>query len=291
LSARLFVFVEFTIHQGLATEILRTLPAQSVNCCITSPPYYGLRDYGVKGQIGLEETPGEYVAHLVEVFREVKRVLRDDGTLWVNIGDTHRNKYLLMVPARLAIALQDDGWYLRNDVIWAKPNPMPESMPDRMTKSHEHVFFMAKAKRYYYHAAAIAEPAVSYAPDLGRDETPGKPGKRHPKKVDVRGDSDRRHYDSATKVMRNKRDVWTITPRPFKGAHFATFPPELPRTCMLAGCPEGGTVLDPFSGAATTGIVAHQENRNFIGIELNPAYVELSHKRFRENFRLDFMLA
>lgn len=286
------------IHTGDALKVLRTLSADSVNCCITSPPYWGLRDYGVVGQLGLEKTPDEYVSKVNDIFREVRRVLRADGTLWLNIGDSYaggkmkdstkpdlmwsnRNrvqerlvppgmkaKDLIGVPWRVAFALRSDGWYLRQDIIWSKPNPMPEGVTDRCTRAHEYIFLLSKRERYYYDCERIAEDAVRAG------EAPG--GNR---KVDAsRNDADR---DMSVVVgeTRNKRSVWTVSTKPYNEAHFATFPPKLIEPCILAGCPEGGTVLDPFSGAGTTGLVASRLGRNYIGIELNPAYVDMSKRR------------
>jgi len=294
------------VIQGDALAVLRTLLDQSVNTCVTSPPYYGLRDYGVDGQIGLESTPAEYVTKMVNVFREVRRVLRDDGTCWVNLGDSYntgttaqskpapktnvgywqkadaigrprlnwlglKTKDLCGIPWRIAFALQADGWYLRQDIIWHKPNPMPESVRDRCTKAHEYIFLLAKSERYYFDSEAMKEPLATKA------HAPGN------KKLD----DSRNDHDQMAKVWgadgkRNKRSVWTVNPRPYKGAHFATFPPDLIRPCVLAGCPNGGTVLDPFNGSGTTGIVARDAGRNYIGIELNPAYIELTHQRWAE---------
>ena len=262
---------------GDSLEVLSTLPDCSVNCCVTSPPYWGLRDYGVEGQLGLESTPEEYVAKMTAVFREVRRVLRDDGTLWLNLGDSYaaqrggtyqpaetlaggksgkakngdkvnrdrfdgynpsryasriglKHKDLVGIPWRVAFALQADGWYLRQDIIWHKPNPMPESVTDRCTKAHEYVFLMSKSARYYYDAEAVKEPI----------ENPGKP-----RKFSKAGNKDRndtlREYDPATVSGRNKRSVWTVATRPFKEAHFAVFPPDLIKPMVLAGCPETTT--------------------------------------------------
>lgn len=273
--------------QGDCLEVLQGLPDVSINCCVTSPPYYGLRDYGVNGQIGLEETPDEYIEKLVNVFREVKRVLRDDGTLWLNIGDSYagsnkgvmadgsvvggskqktnkgtiqgsipktrkiegaKPKDLIGIPWMLAFALRSDGWYLRQDIIWHKPNPMPESVKDRCTKAHEYIFLLSKSDRYYFDSGAIQEPAVSV------------------------------HEGS-----RNRRSVWTVATKTYKGAHFATFPEELIKPCILAGCPENGTVLDPFGGAGTTALVSDNLGRNSVIIELNTEYIELAKDRLCAN--------
>jgi DNA modification methylase len=314
-----------TILHGDCREVLKTLPEGSVNMCVTSPPYFGLRNYKTavwsggdptcehiekvaahggeradrdqagntfyyKGtcqkcgatsedhQIGLEETPEEYIAQLVEVFREVKRVLRDDGTLWVNIGDSYhnhrsgesyvkqsfannrqdlptsspsrnkklvgfKNKDLIGIPWMLAFALRADGWYLRQDIIWHKPNPMPESVKDRCTKAHEYIFLLSKSKNYYFDHEAIREPTVA--------------------------DND----------MRQKRSVWTVNTKPYREAHFATFPTELITPCIQAGCPKDGMVLDPFGGSGTTGYVADKLGRNATLIELNPQYIEIAENR------------
>jgi len=304
----------YKILQGDTIEVMKTLDAGSVDMCVTSPPYYGLRDYGVGGQIGLEQTPEEYVAKLVEVFREVKRVLRDDGTLWLNLGDSYaggagrwggnknlsgfqsaskgsltqiqhtkkwehstiKPKDLIGIPWRVAFALQADGWYLRSDIIWHKPNPMPESVKDRPTKSHEYIFLLSKNKKYYYDHEAIKETAA-YGKDLGllrsKKSINGKPPESI---IGNRKDVDSR---TAGTGFRNKRTVWTVNTKPFKGAHFAVFPPKLITPCILAGSREGGVVLDPFCGSGTTGVVSAKFGRDFIGIELNPEYVKMAEKR------------
>jgi DNA modification methylase len=298
------------VHIGDCLESLRAMPERSVNCCVTSPPYWGLRDYGVSGQLGLEPTPEAYVAKMVEVFREVRRVLRDDGTLWLNLGDSYntsgtrqgnglggmhgdgegtshragyrgafvglKQKDLVGIPWRVAFALQADGWWLRQDIIWAKPNPMPESVTDRCTKSHEYVFLMAKSERYFYDADAVKEPFA--------DERMGNPGKyqwtygdgAHGNRQAI-GQSD--WNANGEKTGRNRRSVWQISTRPYKGAHFATFPPALIEPCIKAGCPVGGVVLDPFGGSGTTGRVANDLSRNAVLCELNPKYVDLIRER------------
>lgn len=352
---------------------MRGLAAGSINTCVTSPPYFGLRDYNVEGQIGLEATPDAYVARLVEVFREVRRVLRDDGTLWLNLGDSYARapakggsgpggkneqrwgcgsaqqsrvknpaskqatnrhadldslprsategssdgavgradrpgsragwqaKQLLGIPWRVAFALQTDGWYLRQDIIWHKPNPMPESVRDRCTKAHEYIFLLAKSERYYFDSEAIAQPvAASTVARLaqqtldqqrGSDRVPGKtngPMKAKPPRFggSKYGDNDAEQYRTKSgneyadrNGKRNRRSVWTVTTKPFKGAHFATFPPDLIEPCVLAGCPVGGTVLDPFGGAGTTGLVAQRHDRNAILFELNPEYAAMARAR------------
>ena len=237
-----------TLLLGDAATVLRELPERSAQCVVTSPPYWGLRDYGIGEQLGLEATPDEYVAKMVTVFREVRRVLRDAGTLWLNLGDSYGDaKQLQGIPWRVAFALQADGWYLRRDRIWHKPNPMPDSVTDRCTKAHEYIFLLSKSPRYYYNAEAIAEPA----------QCAGDP--------------------------RNKRSVWTVTTKPFSGAHFATFPPDLIEPCIKAGCPKDGTVLDPFGGAGTTGMVAARLGRNAVLLELNAGYAEMAHARLYDD--------
>lgn len=270
-----------------ALEALRTLPDSCCRTCITSPPYYRLRDYGADGQIGLEDTPDQYIENLVKIFREVRRVLKDDGTLWVNIGDSYTQKNLNGIPWLLAFALKADGWILRQDIIWNEPNAMPEQTTDRCAKSHEYIFFLSKQRRYCFDAAAIKEPAVGYGPD--------GTGRRRGNSTSFRGGGaythDRVKNNSATvereshgltpneSGKRNRRSVWTIATRPYKGAHFATFPEELVRPCILAGSRPGDTVLDPFAGSGITGAVAAQEGRNFIGIEINPDYCEIIRQR------------
>ena len=294
------------IYNDDCLEILRNMSDESVDCCITSPPYWGLRDYGIKEQYGLEKTPEEYVAKMVEVFREVKRVLKKEGTCWLNLGDSYNGggrggigcdnaslkqstnrgtltmpevikdprlkpKDLVGIPWRVAFALQQDGWYLRQDIIWAKPNPMPESVTDRCTKSHEYIFLLAKSSKYYFDNEAIKEPTKGNEHDkrarIGR--------KRFPTAL-INGIRSTGYYP-----MANKRSVWTITTKPFKEAHFATFPEDLIVPMVLAGCPKGGLVLDPFIGSGTTLVVAAKLDRGGIGIELNPKYVEMAEKRIK----------
>lgn len=344
----------FESHQilvGDCLELLRQMPDQSVHCCITSPPYYGLRDYGVDGQLGLEQTPAEFVSALVAVFREVRRVLRDDGTLWLNLGDSYagtgksgggvqgerwdacgadtdgpkggkwmpppaglKQKDLIGIPWRVALALQADGWFLRQDIIWSKPNPMPESVRDRCTKAHEYLFLLSKSPRYYYDHEAIKEPAAPssiarWQQDIesqaGSERAQGKTngamkavGGPRAKRDSFQRDGSKREqaipgqskgthrpdreegtWDTAT---RNKRSVWTVATRGFPGAHFATFPPDLIRPCILAGCPPGGLVLDPFGGAGTTSLVAMQEGRRSIMLELNSDYADIATARLKK---------
>ncbi|MDI6524797.1 site-specific DNA-methyltransferase [Pseudomonas otitidis] len=329
---------------GDCLQQLASLPSDSVNCCITSPPYWGLRDYGVEGQIGLEETPAEFLARLVAVFREVRRVLRPDGTCWVNMGDSYagsrspgsgqsvqsrrrdnepiprsdiavpgfKPKDMIGMPWRLAFAMQDDGWYLRQDIIWHKPNPMPESARDRCTKAHEYIFLLSKSRRYYFDQEAILEPcspntharlSQDVLNQLGSErahagEKPNGPMKAVGRKstgVGFGHGTDRAarnrarvknnaSMDSALQVMpekRNKRSVWNVPTNGFKGAHFATFPPDLIRPCVLAGAPRGGLVLDPFGGAGTTALVAMEEGRRSIICELNPEYAQIARNRLR----------
>lgn len=347
------------ILRGDVLAMLATIPDESVHCCVTSPPYYGLRDYGVAGQLGLEPTLAEYIEKMVAVFREVRRVLRSDGTLWLNIGDSYarapekggsgtpngRNdsaagygfaqsakigssdgfvargdrpgtrasdakpKDLLMVPERLALALQSDGWWVRSRIIWHKRSTMPESVTDRPTKAHEHIWLLTKSERYFYDSEAASEPVSDstvarvtqegIGEQAGSERVPGKtngPMKAvvsrrntfaritkasegdHGQKPQHREDREPVPYEGST---RNWRDVWSLGPEPFKDAHFATFPTEIPRRAIVAGCPVGGTVLDPFLGSGTTALVADRLQRNAIGIELNPGYAEMAEKRIR----------
>ncbi len=295
---------------------LRQIEDESIHCVVTSPPYWGLRDYGINGQIGLEPTPDEHVCKLAEVFREVWRVLRTDGTVWLNLGDSYarmqegnvaqtvmkgrvksaglKPKDLVGIPWRVAFALQAEGWYLRQDIIWSKPNPMPESVRDRCTKAHEYIFMLSKSKRYYYDIDAIKEPALYGVPN-SPNSIKSPMGQGFTRRADKQRGHSRRHagfnerWDQMTKEeqcsgMRNKRSVWEISTKPFKEAHFATFPPDLIRPCILAGCPEGGTVLDPFGGAGTTALVSEGLGRNSILIELNEKYVEIAKRRLRRKF-------
>jgi DNA modification methylase len=261
---------------GDCRERLSEIESGSIHCCVTSPPYFQLRDYGHEAQIGLEPTPDEFVARIVEVFREVRRVLRDDGTLWLNIGDTNGSKkQLLGIPWRLAFALQADGWTLRQEIIWAKPNPMPESVKDRCTNAHEQIFLLAKSPIYYFDGAAIEEDAI-YNTQSGRTGRPkgAFSGQRA-------GNTDKKIQQPfrAIRDKRKKRSVWTVPTQSFAEAHFATYPPELIEPCILAGCPEGGVVLDPFGGAGTTGLVADRLGRHAILIELNEEYAEIARRR------------
>lgn len=303
---------------GDCREVLKTLPSESVDCIVTSPPYYGLRDYGVAGQIGLEETPDAYVKELVSIFRDCRRVLKDAGTLWLNLGDCYvsappgnktvndidgnyrrkmerqlghgedrdaiyakhkipglKQKDLMGMPWAVAFALRADGWWLRQDIIWSKPNPMPESVTDRCTKAHEYLFLLSKSARYFFDAEAVKEAGV-LGPHI-RDRASNF------KKVGSQDDDFGSHDKGAPLIVcdgtRNKRSVWEVATAPFSEAHFATFPPDLIEPCIKAGSPEGGTVLDPFGGAGTTGLVADRFQRNAILIELNPAYATMAQNR------------
>ena len=265
-----------TIYKGDCRKVLANLPDQSVDCCVTSPPYFGLRDYGRKAQIGLEPTPEEFVEVLVEVFREVRRVLSDDGTVWLNLGDSYKDKQLIGVPWRVALALQNDDWHLRQDIIWSKPNVMPEPVRDRCTKAHEYIFLLSKSPRYYFDSDAIKEP-VSDA-SLKRAES-GWKSNRPSTKSNGGINVEKMGKRFVNPDGRNKRSVWTVPPKSFSDAHFAVYPPELVEPCILAGCPEGGTVLDPFGGSGTTGMVADRLNRNSIMVELNDDYVQIAQNR------------
>lgn len=313
-----------TLHDGDVRDVLPTLAAGSVRCCVTSPPYWGLRDYGVEGQLGLERTPEEYVERLVAVFREVRRVLTDDGTLWLNLGDSYaanrayqvtdskhvavgntmassvpvglKPKDLVGIPWRVAFALQADGWYLRSDIIWSKSNPMPESVTDRPTKAHEYVFLLSKAERYYYHADAIAEPATfpdgpnspeSIKSPYGQGFTRTAKSGNVTRKVGEERGRPGSHLGGSVPwegSTRNSRSVWTIATQPYPEAHFATFPEELARRCIVAGSAPGDTVLDPFSGSGTVAAVAVGNGRHAIGVELNPAYQDMARRRIGPMF-------
>lgn len=264
------------IYHGDAAETLRVFPAGIAHTCVTSPPYFGLRDYGNDGQIGLEETTDEYIDRLVAVFARVRRVLRDDGTMWLNLGDSYgAGKQMLGIPWRVALALQDDGWYLRSDIIWHKPNPMPESVTDRPTKAHEYVFLLAKSQRYYYDAEAIEERANNEARPAGQYH-------KHPDSGRREGQTPGSTNLGAAVEFRNKRTVWTVAGSAYAGAHFAVFPPALIEPCILAGSPEGGVVLDPFMGSGTTAHTARRLGRKSIGTELNADYIELAAKRLQQ---------
>lgn len=317
------------IYLGSCMDILSKLPDESVQCCVTSPPYWGLRDYGCEGQIGLEKTPQEYVENMRKVFSEVRRVLKSDGVLWLNLGDSYcgggrggnpkespfripencKPKDLIGIPWMTAFALRSDGWYLRSDIIWAKPNPMPESVTDRPTRSHEYIFLMSKSAKYYYDYEAIKDPP---SPDLIKQIEEGYNGNAikdylgasvqdasatkgriingYRKRIDKQRGHSRRHagfnekWDALTPEEqalcgRNKRDVWTVAPANFKESHFATFPPALIKPCILAGTKSGDVVMDPFGGSGTTGEVALGLGRKALMIELNPDYIEFIKRR------------
>lgn len=267
-------------YHGDVISCLRKIPEKSVNTIVTSPPYWGLRDYGVDGQIGLEKTPEEYITKLVNVFREARRVLRDDGTLWLNLGDSYSSttgcglkpKNLIGIPWRVALALQADGWYLRSDIIWSKPTPVPESVKDRPTRAHEYIFLLAKSAKYFYDAEIIREPVKPW--NAGRMSAP-KMGKH--RLTNPYGQQVKKVYDVIKGA--NRRTVWTIPTQPYPEGHFAAFPPELIRPCILAGSPVGGTVLDPFGGSGTVSMVAIQERRDSIYIDLNREYLGIALRR------------
>lgn len=293
---------------GDALSVLRKMEPASVQCCVTSPPYFGLRDYGHEGQFGLEKTPQQYVENMVSLFHEVRRVLKKDGTLWLNLGDSYaanrsyqvpstkggkkhspaqsvggsgstvpdglKPKDLIGIPWRVAFALQADGWYLRQDIIWHKPNPMPESVRDRCTKAHEYIFMFSKSERYYYDHESVKEDAVS--------DHPSGNGFKRDSRLSYRDENGARGDEkqwTGVGGKRNRRSVWTVPTRPYKGAHFATFPPDLIRPCILAGTRESDTVLDPFGGSGTTGQVALEHGRSALLIELNPDYIPLINER------------
>ena len=330
-----------TLFNADVMEGLRQIEDESIQCCVTSPPYWGLRDYGVEGQLSLEQTPEEYIEKMVRVFREVHRVLKRDGTLWVNIGDSYygswgdsgaregnqrsknteslpRNgqskrrpsssfmhnslkpKDLIGIPWMLAFALRSDGWYLRQDIIWSKPNPMPESVTDRCTKSHEYIFLLSKSKNYFYDQDAILEPcspntnmriSQNLAKQIGSERANGGQKTNGRMKAVIRGydpgkgNKSNPSYDNAVCLpvdKRNKRSVWTVTTKGYSEAHFATFPPKLIEPCILAGSRANDIVLDPFWGSGTTGEVSIKHGRKTVGIELNAEYCELSLKRFQQ---------
>ncbi len=316
------------ILEGNSGDVLKLLPDNSIDCCVTSPPYFNLRDYEMTGQIGQEETPEEFIQSLVLIFREVKRVLKSEGTIWVNIGDSYashggiyktleaQGKYnslsagadgpqkknnkisgnlkakdLIGIPWMLAFALRADGWYLRQDIIWQKPSCMPESVTDRCTKNHEYIFLLSKSSKYYFNNNAIQEEAVWDVDGTGTLKRKQRQNDNNKVQSGVTAGIRKLYPDgklgTAFKKVdgkRNKRSVWSIVPAKFSEAHFATFPEELPAICIKAGCPVDGIVLDPFSGAGTTAVVSKKLNRNFVGIELNPKYIEISNRRFRKEF-------
>lgn len=328
---------------GDALEVLKTLPSESVNCCVTSPPYFGLRDYGVDGQIGLEKSVADYILKLVEIFREARRVLKKDGTLWVNIADSYagsgkgrnadgsvpdsinhckeqfvkgrisgmlykamtteaKRKDLMGIPFLLALMLRCDGWYLRQDIIWSKPNPMPEAVKDRCTKAHEYIFLLSKSEKYYYNHEAIKEQCVGFdksSPRGSKGCKTANSGRRKGNSKTFRGGgayTNNQSFENSVSAernshgnkenptgLKNRRSVWTIATQGLRGmkdeSHFATFPEKLAELCILAGCAEGGTVLDMFAGSGTTGLVAKKHKRNFIMIDINEKYCGLQRER------------
>lgn len=330
------------IYNSECLQGLKSLPDNSIHCCVTSPPYYGLRDYGNPNQIGLEETPEEYIQKLISVFHEIHRVIKPDGTLWVNIGDSYagsmkgaaacpdnamnykqgtnqgtlskatlvkqrtgcKSKDLIGIPWMLAFALRADGWYLRQDIIWHKPNPMPESVKDRCTKAHEYIFLLSKSKHYYFDSESIKQVAITeenrpsgvqrnreYNYNSKENNNPQAYRKQlvggRKRKFQELDENDPMFRSSTNRVyipsgMANKRSVWSICTSAFKDVHFAVFPPALIVDCIKAGCPEEGIVLDPFMGSGTTAVVARKLNRNFIGFELNLDYVRLAEKRMEK---------
>lgn len=323
---------QITLHHGDSLAVLREMPDQSVDCCVTSPPYFGLRDYGVEGQYGLEASPAEYVETMRALFSEVRRVLADDGTLWLNIGDSYQSsggkegvgpnavvgstkrqefgrtrpmsglpsKNLLGIPWRTAFALQDDGWTLRNDIIWSKANAMPESVADRLSTRHEHVFMLTKSRRYWFDLDPIREPvtttssaALNWARDTKEADVPGQSMRQHRRErprnktprhaaaADNTGWKD--HEPQPHSNGKNPGDVWSLPTQPFAEAHFAVMPQALAERAILAGCKPGGTVLDPFSGSGTTGLAATKHGRKYVGIDLSADYLDLSLRtRFAE---------
>jgi len=298
------------IYQGNVFDKLQEIDTESVQCVVTSPPYWGLRNYQMDDQIGLEDTPEAFIDNMVKVFSEIKRVLKNDGTVWLNLGDSYNSqtgsgfntnqnegqnhritelqkaqgslvkkislkpKNLVGIPWRVALALQADGWYLRQDIIWHKPNPMPESVTDRCTKSHDYIFLLSKSAKYFYDADAIREPAQDWGT---RDRSQLRSGTQD-ELLKHRGLKDANFAE----IGKNRRSVWTINTQSYKEAHFAVFPPKLPELCIKAGSSEGDVVLDPFFGSGTTGWVAQRLKRKWIGIELNPEYIKIAEKRFNQ---------
>jgi len=270
-----------TFLTGDSLEILKQFESKSINCCVTSPPYWGLRDYGIKGQSGLEKTQASYIRNLVSIFVEVHRVLRDDGTLWLNLGDCYVSGNLQGIPWRVAFALQGMGWILRSDIIWNKTNAMPESVSNRPTKSHEYIFLFSKKKKYFYDLDSIREPytevktgsSATFKRDHSKRGASLCPSSPMPTHRPEREDNIYGHGG------RNKRTIWNVATRPYSGAHFAVFPPELIRPCILAGCPVGGKVLDPFGGSGTVAMVANDLKRDSIYIDINPEYTGIAKER------------
>lgn len=270
-----------TLRIGDCIESMRGFPDQSVHTCVTSPPYFGLRDYGVEGQIGREDTPDAYVKRLVEVFREVRRVLRDDGTLWLNLGDSYaKDKNRLMLPARVALALQSDKWLLRDEIVWHKPRTTPASVRDRTVPAHEMLYLFAKQPKYFFDYLEIEEPA-KYAGDTRQKSKVFRRLTDSRLNTKNSGQSFSEDCIFTVRETRRRRSVWSVSPSPYKQAHFATFPPDLIEPCILAGCPKGGTVLDPFGGSGTTAGVAIKHGRRAILCELNPDYVGMMWPRIK----------
>jgi DNA modification methylase len=306
-----------SIIVGDCIEGMKTLPDGCVQTCITSPPYFGLRDYGGgDSEIGQEDTVDGYVQKMTEVFREVRRILRDDGTLWLNLGDSYmsakncapppqtqggqrgmpsdfvpanrkdqkglKTKDLIGIPWRVAFALQADGWYLRQDIIWSKPNPMPESVEDRCTKSHEYIFLLSKKPKYYYDFEAIKEPLAESSVSRLQQNIQSQTGSTRAN-GGAKTNGNMKAVGNLSSGLKNKRSVWTVNAKGYKGAHFAVYPENLIQPCVLAGCPVGGTVFDPFTGSGTTAVVALKNGRNYIGTELNPEYVKIAEERIKES--------
>lgn len=276
-----------TFYCGHAEEELKKLPDSSIDTIVTSPPYFNQRDYSVEGQIGSESSPEAYIDALVKVFNECYRVLKPSGNLWLNLGDKYDQGRLLGMPWRVALRLQDLGWYLRSDIIWHKPNAMPSSVKSRPTTDHEYLFLFSRAKEYFYNADAIREPHVTFSDTSkmkgGRNHF-GKPGGT-PEQGKNSGNTNLHHgrWDVAFHPLgRNKRTVWSIPLGKYRGAHFAVFPEKLVEPCILAGCPEDGVVLDPFMGSGTVASVAVKLRRSFVGIEINPKYLELARTRLAD---------
>ena len=312
-----------TLYHGKALDVVREMADESVDCIVTSPPYFGLRDYGADGQYGAEETPQEFVDNLVTLYREARRVLAADGTFWLNLGDSYASgskrggsaggkhvkalhgdasvgrgrrstgipaKNLIGIPWRVALALQDDGWILRNDIIWSKPNAMPESVKDRLSNRHEHVFLFSKSQKYWFDWEPIAEPVspenqAHYARYAAKQ---GRSAKGNPDRNDNGGDGTHCGFASPDTKVRRPGDLWQVSTQSFSGAHFAVFPMEIPRRCIVAGCKPGGTVLDPCSGSGTTGVAATGNGRKYIGIDINADYLDLSLKTRLQQPVLDF---
>ena len=275
------------IHAGHATSVLRRLPGESIDCIVTSPPYYSQRNYGSPGQIGTEGSPAEYVETLQEVFSECHRVLAQSGTLWLNLGDKYHLGELLGLPWRIALALKDTGWILRSDIIWYKPNARPSSVKNRPTTDHEYIFFFVKNQDYYYDIDATREPHVTFTPESRMKGGRNHFGQRNGTPENGKNEGDANLHDSRWDQAfhpkgRNRRTVWEIPLSKFRGVHFAVFPEKLVELCISAGCPPGGVVLDPFVGSGTTAVVAQHLGRNYVGIDINAEYCELAASRLTQ---------